>query len=103
MKYENGKQIHGHSQSVTDSSLIHEPALDLSPHWQCVESCAPVGVYLHPDSDISEKKIYRKRSGHHRNEKRLSRKPKSDRNSYSSDLADFKAIKSINKSFNQHF
>lgn len=99
MKYENGKQIHGHSQSVTDSSLIHGPALDLSPRWQCVESCAPVGVYLHPDSGISGKN-YRKRSGHHRNKKRLSRNPKSARNSYSSDLADFKAIKSINKNFN---
>lgn len=55
MKYENGKQIHGHSQSGTDSSLTHEPALDLSPHWQCVESCVPGGVCLHPDSGISKK------------------------------------------------
>jgi len=61
VKYENGKQIHGHSQSVTDSSLIHGPALDPSPHWQCVESCAPVEVYLHPDSGISEEDNYRKR------------------------------------------
>lgn len=82
MKYENGKQTHGHSRFVTDSSLIHEPALDPSPHWQCVESCAPVEVYLHPDSGISEENNYRKRSVHHRNIKKLSRKPRSNRNCY---------------------
>lgn len=100
MKYANGKQIHGHSQSVTDSSPIHEPALDLSPHWQCVESCAPVGVYLHPDIGISEKNIIGKDKTATEMRKRLCRKPKSDRNSCFSDLADFKAIKSINKNYN---
>lgn len=32
VKYENEKQIHGHSQFLTGFSLKYEPILDLSPH-----------------------------------------------------------------------
>lgn len=58
--------------------------------WRCIFIL--VAIFL-------KKTIIEKKSVHHRNVKRLSRKPRSDRNSYFPDPVEFKAIKSRNKSF----